>query len=550
MELRCTPAHGRGVYATHAILPGSPLPALSSTALAAVVSPASGRCAQCGSLPGAGPPLRGCPACGTRYCGRACQSADWPLHRGAECAALAAARGKGRAFPASLRLVARALRAAAAAPAPAAAPPAEGALDGALAAALKGPAGLLALAHNLERHGAAALEEFGALAPALAQLGVGGGGAPASGAAEVLRMFARARCAAFSMADAELRPWGVGFFPLGGALNHSCAPNCAALFSAGRGGGGGGGPAQAFRTVAPVAAGEQLTVAYVDVGLPTHLRRAALRAGYFFECGCPACAHYDGGGGGAAPLLLEEAAGAAGEGGGAEAGPPPPRWRHAAALSPRDSELLSLRCAGEGCSGAVVALLPPGGGGEEAVAPPDAVYALPCARCGSRLPRDRARALRGLYAAAAPPPVGDVARARAALALARRLLGPRHHLLAALAACAAHAEVGVGEWERAAAANALALPALRFAYPAGHVLPGLHLAMAGKLAHAADAPREAAAHLRAALAALAAPLGGDHELCRDLAARLHAAGAEAEAGEAGDEEAAGRRREPLARLLP
>ncbi len=513
----------------------------------------------CGAA-GSASPHRGCPACGLLYCCRACQSADWPLHRGAECGALAGARGKGRAFPPSLRLVARALRLVAAAGAPPPPLPPLGALDGALCAALRGPAGLLALAHNLERHGEVLVEEFGALAPALAQLGCADGAsgsgssddgaAPAAG--EVLRMFARARCAAFTLADAELRPWGVGFFPLGGALNHSCTPNCVVLFKPGRS--GGGGVTQALRTVAPVAAGEQLTLAYVDVGLPTHLRRAALRAGYFFECGCPLCAHYDGGGGG---VLLEEVGGAPPQESQRQQQqqqqqpqpPPPPRWRFADTLSPRDAQLLSLRCARAGCGGATVALTPP-----PDARPPltdtGAVFALPCSRCGAALPPDRARALSELYTAAAPRAADDVKRARAALALARRVLEPTHHLLGALAAAAAHAEVGAGEWERAAAANAAALPALRFAYPAGHPLPGLHLAMAGKLAHLADAPREAVAHLRAAVEALAAPLGGDHELCRDLAARLHAAESEVEAGEAGDREAGGRRREPLARLLP
>jgi hypothetical protein len=383
-------------------------------------------------------------------------------------------------------------------------------------------------------------------------------------------MFARARCAAFSICDAELRPWGVGFFPLGGAVNHSCVPNCVALFSPGRGGGGGGGSGvqQAFRTVAPVAAGEQLTISYVDVGLPTHLRRAALRESYFFECACPACVHYVEEAG--APrerggrLLVGVGGGVRGAGGvdgdsDGDGGAPPPRWKFADALSPRDEKLLSLRCGGDGgrCGGALVALLPPPRGG----APADfaaCAFALPCARCGAALQPERARALRELYASAAAASgcgdggggEGGLSRARAALALALRVLAPTHHLLGTLAAAAAHAEVGAGEWERAAAANAAALPALRAGYPAGHPLPGLHLAMAGKLAHYADAPREAAVHLRAAVEALALALGGDHEVCRDLAARLHAAETEAEAGDAGDGEAAGKPRGGLARLLP
>ena len=69
---------------------------------------------------------------------------------------------------------------------------------------------------------------------------------------------------------------------LGAALlNHSCAPNCVVIYITG--------DLLQVRAARDVAIGEELTIAYTDLALPTRIRSAALRGSYGFECDCSRC---------------------------------------------------------------------------------------------------------------------------------------------------------------------------------------------------------------------------------------------------------------------
>ena len=65
-------------------------------------------------------------------------------------------------------------------------------------------------------------------------------------------------------------------------LNHSCRPNCG--FSA-----AGAGGLMATRALQRIAAGEELTVAYINLYEPRQERRATTAATKQFECGCGRC---------------------------------------------------------------------------------------------------------------------------------------------------------------------------------------------------------------------------------------------------------------------
>ena len=73
---------------------------------------------------------------------------------------------------------------------------------------------------------------------------------------------------------------GFGLFPALATLNHSCAPNCAFAVT--------GGVARARATRA-IAAGEPLTLAYVNLYEPRATRRAQLAAAKHFVCACECC---------------------------------------------------------------------------------------------------------------------------------------------------------------------------------------------------------------------------------------------------------------------
>ena len=63
-------------------------------------------------------------------------------------------------------------------------------------------------------------------------------------------------------------------------FNHSCEPNCVAMRGVAR-----------MRIVAQeaVAAGEPLTISYIDANRPVHARRKDLSDHYHFTCDCPRC---------------------------------------------------------------------------------------------------------------------------------------------------------------------------------------------------------------------------------------------------------------------
>ena len=120
----------------------------------------------------------------------------------------------------------------------------------------------------------------------------------------------------FAVTDSLLAPVASGCYPLGALLNHSCAPNAvisyrlrndhngggrpredsaADLHAADRNAnvdwmiGGGGVWAQEFRVVKHVAAGEELTHAYVDASDPIAARQKILTTRYGFKCLCARC---------------------------------------------------------------------------------------------------------------------------------------------------------------------------------------------------------------------------------------------------------------------
>ena len=87
--------------------------------------------------------------------------------------------------------------------------------------------------------------------------------------------------------DPPSRPRGFCMLPVVGlTINHSCDPNCAYVFDPRSG-------CMQYRSTRAIAAGEELTVSYVDALEDTHARRAVLLASKHFWCGCARCAGMD-----------------------------------------------------------------------------------------------------------------------------------------------------------------------------------------------------------------------------------------------------------------
>ncbi|XP_053567018.1 histone-lysine N-methyltransferase SMYD3 [Bombina bombina] len=63
-------------------------------------------------------------------------------------------------------------------------------------------------------------------------------------------------------------------------LNHSCDPNCLIVFD---------GKCLLLQTIKEISKGEELTVSYIDVNRPSHIRQKQLQRQYCFICNCHLC---------------------------------------------------------------------------------------------------------------------------------------------------------------------------------------------------------------------------------------------------------------------
>eukprot|EP00798_Chlamydomonas_sp_ICE-L_P020441 gene20441-27230_t len=91
---------------------------------------------------------------------------------------------------------------------------------------------------------------------------------------DIAMLLARFACNNHTIADEELRPIGVGIYPLGALVNHSCEPNCMQSFK---------GAAIQFRAVRGIEAGDQITISYIELAATRLERRETLFLSYHFD---------------------------------------------------------------------------------------------------------------------------------------------------------------------------------------------------------------------------------------------------------------------------
>lgn len=76
---------------------------------------------------------------------------------------------------------------------------------------------------------------------------------------------------------------GQGIYGVGCLFNHSCEPSLSVQYAATND------ETLAVAALRDVAAGEELTISYIDTELPLAVRQQQLFEHYLFECGCPRC---------------------------------------------------------------------------------------------------------------------------------------------------------------------------------------------------------------------------------------------------------------------
>lgn len=89
--------------------------------------------------------------------------------------------------------------------------------------------------------------QFGEMAMLVARL-VGPSALPPS-ASDLVDLFCKFSCNNYNISDAEFRPIGVGLYPTSSLINHSCRPNCIAMFK---------GADSIIRAIEPIKQGDEV----------------------------------------------------------------------------------------------------------------------------------------------------------------------------------------------------------------------------------------------------------------------------------------------------
>ena len=93
---------------------------------------------------------------------------------------------------------------------------------------------------------------------------------------------------AFSVVDFDLTTIaGIGLYAQAAAVNHSCDPNCFQSFDILSS------STLSIRSCRDIKKGEEITIAYIDVGAPTWWRQKELLSSYGFYCSCSRCTVQD-----------------------------------------------------------------------------------------------------------------------------------------------------------------------------------------------------------------------------------------------------------------
>lgn len=99
---------------------------------------------------------------------------------------------------------------------------------------------------------------------------------------EIAQNFSKFSCNAHSICDSELRPQGIGLFPLVSIINHSCSPNAVLVFEE---------KMAVVRAMENISKDSEVTISYIETAGSTLTRQKSLKEQYLFHCQCARCSN-------------------------------------------------------------------------------------------------------------------------------------------------------------------------------------------------------------------------------------------------------------------
>jgi SET and MYND domain-containing protein len=100
---------------------------------------------------------------------------------------------------------------------------------------------------------------------------------------EIAENFSKFSCNAHSICDSELRPQGIGLFPLVSIINHSCSPNAVLVFEE---------QMAVVRAMDNISKDSEITISYIETAGSTLTRQKSLKEQYLFHCQCARCSNF------------------------------------------------------------------------------------------------------------------------------------------------------------------------------------------------------------------------------------------------------------------
>ncbi|KAJ5079441.1 histone-lysine n-methyltransferase ashr1 [Anaeramoeba ignava] len=97
---------------------------------------------------------------------------------------------------------------------------------------------------------------------------------------DIIDIFCRLSVNGFTIVNIDLQPIGFGFYPKASFMNHSCNPNCVAVFSSNE---------IHIRTISNIETEEECSISYIELMNSTQMRKKQLLNDYLFDCKCKKC---------------------------------------------------------------------------------------------------------------------------------------------------------------------------------------------------------------------------------------------------------------------
>lgn len=97
---------------------------------------------------------------------------------------------------------------------------------------------------------------------------------------EIINLITICKTNGFNILNFYMDTLGIGIYSTASLFNHSCSPNCIVTFK---------GTQLCVTSIKHIESDTEITIPYVDIGIPKIQRQKDLKSHFFFDCDCAKC---------------------------------------------------------------------------------------------------------------------------------------------------------------------------------------------------------------------------------------------------------------------